>query len=176
MLNKDQIKNLDRETFDNLPDDLLRWFASDCAQRAIERLYKADFHVDPNGPHAPWAARYFVLGTVSIETLNVSQGHLMRFLTMEMQVYTPDDPEYNAYNSARYTCTVSAKDAAYGAAYHGSKSRPLGSGVTEAGERAWQLARLKYLIDVWNICGERAPHLLFDGTCPIHFDPALGAS
>lgn len=148
----------------SLPDDLLRWFSADVAERV--------------GKVKGLSGDGFLRETIH-SVRRVSTGEI-KSVTI-MHPVRDDDfagsialhlAKGSAYPAADFLCHLLV-DSAGSVAAEGIRDTGVWMVLRAEArkwERKWLLRRLRYLCEVWRDCGARAPHLLYDGTCPIPWE------
>lgn len=163
----------DDSILETLPDSLLLWFAADCAARGMvlrktkketgwdvvvaTRLYSAgainratwkqvrDFFC------ADFSANF---GGYAIQSL--STGGSLKDISSDISAYVGRV----AQQCARDARIVAAQNKAEGESPGAVKVAAMN--IT----RKWQIAHLRKLVELWDMCGERTPQLLLSGMCP----------
>lgn len=153
---------------DKLPDAMLRWFACDCAQRVIDQLEEEQYRIDTRSIVAIQVARRHAMGMKSDNELQGANNvaHLAIVQTKGAEGYSIV-ASYSAYQTT-VKCALAAADKA---ANSTTRLYSPDMAMWRVLEMPWLVSRLRYLFDVWQACGDRAPHLLSDGLCPISFEP-----
>lgn len=146
---------MERLWFGASPGPLARWFAADCAARALARdraLWDAPRAAAWSAVRCAWRV---AAGRLPFSELEAAR------LAVEPKGNWVDGRD-EARMSAWSACDPDAKSGAWNAAHEARQA------ASDPGhEYNWQLSHLAYLVRVWAICGERAPWLLLEGKCPI---------
>lgn len=135
------------------PETVLYIFACDCAQRALLRERAAGIEPDERLWKALALRRRWIGGEESEEALDAAKDAIWEL---------PMTIARRAVSSAlRHPPRNAARSAAWDVA------RGTGSSTGFERERLWQVARLRWLLDVYAFAGDRLPWLLRDGQLPI---------
>lgn len=146
-----------------LPDDLLRWFSADVAERVLE--------IERNGVTESMRKALDTVRRSGKGELQKPFKALNPFRNMDSYNYKLAKYLFHVYPvaAADNMCRILTHAVArVGARREGSRAENRRR--AELQERKWLLRRLRYLCEVWRDCGARAPHLLYDGTCPIPWE------
>jgi len=148
---------------------VLRWFAADCAQRALTRANVQDQRLW----RATITARLYALGNIGNGEMQAAVA-IANDVTSEISYCNRRSHTKDAAYSVVYAVAYAtphdpnvqraAHDAATGSAIHAV--RDAARYRVKDKERAWQVHRLRYLCDVWGIAGVRGFEMLFNDNCP----------
>ena len=131
-------------------DELLRWFACDCAQRAIDRIDNPD----QRSINDIKTARLYTLGLATKEELNAAWS-----ASRPAAIATARDAAWYACRSAAVaTSWYAARDAAWYAAWDAAWYASWYA--ARNAEREWQAEHIQYLSYLESIAGERTWHML----------------
>jgi immunity protein 5 of polymorphic toxin system len=125
---------------DTWNDKTLRLFAADCAEHVLE-LYEKSYPDDKRPRNAIQAARDFANGLIDKDAANAAAN--AAYAAANAAAYAA----YAAANAAAYAANAAnaAANAAY-AAY--AANATYATYAANAAERKWQLARLKYYLEI----------------------------
>lgn len=141
-------------------DELLRWFACDCAERAIRREGRFQ-QVDRRSVRALSMGRKLTIGEVTSEGLAA-----IRYAASDAARSSSSD---GASDAAKSILDPSPLAAALGASEAAARAAAKDHSI--AYELYWQRQRLAYLCEVWQICGHRALWMMHEQVCPIEAPP-----
>lgn len=154
---------------DGLPRELLRWFAGDVSSRAMQMM-EYEFHFQPGLLYemetAVWESKELSAGLMTESTRS----------SLRKSYYRNCDTIFNSSDLDRlfssfciallYKHPSMAVNSTVKRLFR-SKNRLVNQIKQDLG--LFCLHKLRYLCEVWRICGDRSAWLLLEGECPIEY-------